>query len=53
MEQIVIYLRMVQKFTKYKFTNKYLVFDSIDGNKELSYLKNTMFLMELWVKLKK
>ena len=32
--------------------NKYLIFDSIDENKEL--LKNTvMFLMELWVKLKK
>ena len=31
--------------------NKYLVFDSIDENKEL--LKNTMmFLMKLWVKLK-
>ena len=32
--------------------NKYLIFDSIDEKK--SYLKNSMmFLMELWVKLKK
>ena len=35
-----------------KGVNKYLVFDSTDENKEL--LKNMMmFLMELWVKLKK
>ena len=32
--------------------NKYLIFDSVNGHKEL--LKNAMmFLMELWVKLKK
>ena len=35
-----------------KDSNKYLVFDSTDENKEL--LKNiVMFLMELWVKLEK
>ena len=32
--------------------NKYLIFDFVDENKEL--IKNTMmFLMELWIKLKK
>ena len=32
--------------------NKYLIFDTIDENKD--YLKNIMtFLMELWIKLKK
>ena len=35
-----------------KDSNKYLVFDLIDENKEL--LKNiVMFLMEFWVKLEK
>ena len=34
--------------------NKYLVFESIDENKELLVTRVTiMFLMELWVKLKK
>ena len=42
----------VNGYIEEKDSNKYLVFDSTDENKEL--LKNiVMFLMELWVKLEK
>ena len=45
-------IALASGYIEEKGVNKYLVFDSTDENKEL--LKNMMmFLMELWVKLKK
>ena len=47
-----LHINKASGYIEEKDVNKYLVFDSTDENKEL--LKNMMmFLMELWVKLKK
>ena len=49
-----LYLRITHTngYIKERNENKYLIFDSVNENKEL--LKNIMiFLMELWTKLKK
>ena len=49
---LYLHINKASGYIEEKDVNKYLVFDSTDENKEL--LKNMMmFLMELWVKLKK
>ena len=47
-----LYLRITHAngYIEEKGVNKFLIFDSIDENKELYTM---MLLMELWVKLKK
>ena len=49
---LYLHINKASGYIEEKDVNKYLVFDSTNENKEL--LKNMMmFLMELWVKLKK
>ena len=49
---LYLHINKASGYIEEKDVSKYLIFDSTDENKEL--LKNMMmFLMELWVKLKK